>query len=90
MAQRKRIQLVTMKLQVRSLSLLSGLRIQHCRELWCRLQTRLGPCIAVAVWRRSAAVSPIRPLAWKPLYAMGVVVKKAKKKKKKKGNNAMT
>ena len=32
----------TMRLQVQSLALLSGLRIQHCRELWYRLQTRLG------------------------------------------------
>jgi len=29
--------------------LLRGLRIQCCRELWCRLQARLGSCIAVAV-----------------------------------------
>ena len=38
-----------MKLQVRSLALLSGLRIQRCGERWCRLQTRLGSCISVAV-----------------------------------------
>ena len=29
--------------------LLSGLRIRHCRELWCRLQTLLGSGVAVAV-----------------------------------------
>ena len=29
--------------------LLSGLRIQCCRELWCRLQTQLGSGMAVAV-----------------------------------------
>jgi len=28
---------------------LSGLRIQHCRELWCRSQMQLGSLIAVAV-----------------------------------------
>ena len=38
-----------MRLQVQSLALLRGLRIQHCRELWCRSQTRLGPGVAVAV-----------------------------------------
>ena len=27
----------------------SGLRIQHCCELWCRLQAQLGSCVAVAV-----------------------------------------
>ena len=39
----------TMRLRVRSLALLSGLRIQRCRELWCRLQPQLGSCVAVAV-----------------------------------------
>ena len=39
----------TMRLRVRSLPLLSGLTIRHCRELWCRLQTWLGSCVAVAL-----------------------------------------
>ena len=43
------IQLGTMRLQVQSLASLSGLRIQHCRELVCRLQTQLGSGIAVPV-----------------------------------------
>ena len=29
--------------------LASGFRIQCCHELWCRLQTRIGSCVAVAV-----------------------------------------
>ena len=33
----------------RSLASLSGLRIQHCPELWCRSQTWLGSRVAVAV-----------------------------------------
>ena len=40
-------QLVSMR--VRSLILLSGLRIWHCRELWCRVQMRLRFCVAVAL-----------------------------------------
>ena len=48
-AQRKQIQLGTMRFQVRSLASLSGLKIQHCRELWCGSQMWLGSCIAVAV-----------------------------------------
>uniref|UniRef100_A0A4X1T2A6 Ubiquinol-cytochrome c reductase core protein 1 n=1 Tax=Sus scrofa TaxID=9823 RepID=A0A4X1T2A6_PIG len=36
-------------LRVRSLPLLSGLTIRRCRELWCRLQTRLGSRVAVAL-----------------------------------------
>ena len=49
MAQQERILLVAMRMQVRSLASLSGLRIWRCHELWCRSQTQLGSCIAVAV-----------------------------------------
>ena len=45
----KQIGLGTMRLQVQSLASLSGLRIQCCRELWCRLQTQLRSDIAVAM-----------------------------------------
>ena len=38
-----------MRTQVGSLTSLSGLRIQHCPELWCRLQMQLGSSVAVAV-----------------------------------------
>ena len=48
-AQQKQIQLGTMRLWVRSLASLSGLRIWRCHELWCRLQMRLGSGIVVAV-----------------------------------------
>ena len=48
-AQQKRIQLGTMRLRVQSLASLSGLRIWHCHELWCRLQMWLRSCVAVAV-----------------------------------------
>ena len=41
--------LVSVRMQVWSLDLLSRLRIQHCCELWCRSQTWLGSGIAVAV-----------------------------------------
>ena len=49
MAQGKLIRLVSMRMRVQSLALLSGLRIWHCRELWCRSQTWLGFRVAVAV-----------------------------------------
>jgi len=48
-AQRKRIRLGTMRLQVPSLASLSGLRIRLCCDLWCRSQSRLGSRVAVAV-----------------------------------------
>ena len=35
------------------------------------------------LWCRSAAVAPIRPLAWQPPYATGAALKRKKKKKKK-------
>ena len=39
----------SMRVRVRSLALLSGLRIWHCSELWCRSQTQLRSRIAVAL-----------------------------------------
>ena len=49
MAQQKRIQLGNMKLQIRFLASLSGLRIQQCLELWCRSQMWFGSHVAVAL-----------------------------------------
>ena len=60
MAQQKRIWLVFMRMQVWSLALLGGSGIRWCRELWLR----------------PVAVAPIWPLAWKPPYAVGVVLKR--------------
>ena len=44
---------------------LSGLRLWHCRELWCRL----------------AAAALIQPLAWEPPYAAGEALKRQKQNK---------
>ena len=35
------------------------------------------------LWRRSAAIAPIGPLAWEPLYAVGAAQEMAKRQKKK-------
>ena len=32
-------------------------------------------------WRRLAAAAPVRPLAWKPPYALGAALKSKKEKK---------
>ena len=48
-AQWKRIQLGTMRLQVQPLALLSRLRIRQCHELWCRSQMQLKSGVAVAL-----------------------------------------
>ena len=50
-----------MRTQVRSLVLLSGLRIQHSRELWCRLQTWLGSGVAVALVQAGSRSSDWTP-----------------------------
>ena len=74
-----------MRLRVRSLALLSGLRIWFCRELWCRLQTRLRCCIAVAVVQARGHSSDWTPSLGTP-YAAGVALKSRKKKKKERKN----
>ena len=69
----------SMKLWVRSLAPLSGLRIQRCHERWCRSQTLLGSCLAVALAGYSSHSTP----------SLGTSIccrcgpKKTKKKKKK-------
>ena len=60
-----------MRLGVRPLESFSGLRIQHCCELWHRSQTLLGPGMAMAV-------APIQSLAWKPPHAKGAALRSKK------------
>ena len=43
------------------LGLLSGLRMQHCCELWCRLQMWLRYCVAVAVAKANSYSSDSTP-----------------------------
>ena len=50
-----------MRIRVQSLAPLSGLRIQHCGEPWCRSQTRLRSCIAVAVVEAGSCSSDWTP-----------------------------
>ena len=49
MVQQKRICLGTMRLRVQSLASLSGLRVWHCHELWCRSQIWLGSFMEAAL-----------------------------------------
>ena len=73
MVQQKLIQLGTTRLRVLSLAWLSGLRIQHCYELWCR--HGLNPTL-LWLWLNLAAVVLIRLLAWERPYAAGAALKK--------------
>ena len=47
----------------------------------CGVSRRHGSDLALLwLWCRPVAVTPIRPLAWEPPYAMGAALKRQKKK----------
>ena len=72
-----------MRLWVRSLALLGGLRISIAVS--CGIGCRHGSDPAFLwLWSRLAATAPIRPLAWEPPYAVGAAQEMAKRQKKKK------
>ena len=78
-AQQKQIRLRTMRLWVRPLASLSGLRIWCYCELWYRCRRGLDLALQW-LWGRLAAIALIRPLAWEPPYATGVALKRQKDK----------
>lgn len=71
MAHWKRIQLGTMRLQIRFQALLSELRIRTCHDLML-----LWLCC------RPEAVAPIGRLAWETPYPASIALKSKKEKKK--------
>ena len=71
-----------MRLQVRSLASLGGLRIQHCCELWCGWQMWLKSLVALAVVLASGYSSGWTPSLGTSICAMGAALEKAKKPKK--------
>ena len=54
-------QLVSTRTWVQSLTLLSGLRIWHCHELWCKSQMWLRSDVAVAVAMASSCSADSTP-----------------------------
>ena len=72
------------------LTLLSRLGIRHCHELWCRLQTRLGSGIAVAVAVGGSCSSHKPPRAWELPYAADVALKRKKRHPPKRKNPSHT
>ena len=73
---RLQTRLVSMRMWVPSLALLSGLRIWCCGELCYRSQTRhSSDAMLLWLWRRSAAAASIQPLAWELPYAIGTTLK---------------
>ena len=47
--QQVRTQLVSIRMQVQSMALFSGLRIWHCHKMWYKLQKWLRSGVALAV-----------------------------------------
>ena len=85
MAQWKQIRLGTVRWRVQPLASLSGLRIQHFCELWCRLKTRLRSGVAMAVVQAGSC-----SCNQTPSLGTSVCIKcspKKKKKEKEKENN---
>ena len=70
--QRKRIQLVSMKMQVRSLASHNGLRIRLCCELGVGHRHGSDP---ILFWLWLEEVALIGPLAWEFSYAAGLALK---------------
>ena len=76
------IRLVSMRMQVRSLALLSGRGSGVAVSCGVRHRCGLDPAL-LGLWRRPAAVAPIQPLAWELPYAVGVALKSKKQKQNK-------
>ena len=74
--------LTFLRRQVRSLALLSGLRIRYCMN--CDVGLRRGSDkVSQLLWYRPEASALIHPQAWEPPYAVGEALKRWKKKVKK-------
>ena len=69
-----------MRMWVRYLASLSGLRIWHCPKLWCRLRMQLSTAL-LWLWYRPAFAVPIQLLAWELPYAIGIAIKRKKRKR---------
>ena len=70
-----------MRLQVRSLALLSVLRIPSCQSCGVVQRHSSDPAL-LWLWSRLAATAPIRPLAWELPYATSRALKRQNKNKK--------
>ena len=77
----RRTWLVSMRTQVRSLALLSGLRIHCCRELWYRSQKQLGFCVTAVA--QAGSLSSSSALSLGTCICCGCDTKKTKKNPKK-------
>ena len=67
-------QLISTRMQVPSLALLSGLRMQRCHEL-CPDHRHSLDLVWLWLWRRPAAAALIRSLAWELPYVTPAALK---------------
>ena len=79
-----------MRVQVRSLATLSGLRIQCCPELRCRGSDIAQITILLWLWYRLAAAALIQPLAWELPHALGVALKSKIKRERESDFNCIS
>ena len=70
---------MSVRIQVGSLTLLSGLRIWCCSKLWCRSRTWLRSGVAEA-GAQALAAALIQPLAQELEYAIDAAIKRKLKK----------
>ena len=73
--------LVSMRMQVGSLASLSGLRIQQCPKLWCRMQTALLDPALLWLCLGLAVAAQIQSLTWELPDAKGATLKSKEKKR---------
>ena len=84
MAQCLRTWLGSMRMHIRSLASLSGLRTWHCCELWYRSQTSSDPTL-LWLWCRPAAIADWTPSPGTSIcHRCSLKKKKIKKKKERK------
>ena len=79
MTEQKQIQLVFMRMRIRSLASLGGLSIRIAMSYGVVHRHGSDP-VLLWLWHRPAAVALIRFLAWKFPYASGVALKRKKQK----------
>jgi len=70
-----------MRLWVRSLASLNGLRIRHCSSGSTGYRFGSDLALLLRMWPRPAAAAPIQPLAWELPYATKCSPKKEKRER---------
>ena len=71
--------LVSTRVPVQSLALLSGLRILHPAARYSIGHRCSSDLVLLRLWRRLATIAPIRPLAWELPNAAGATLENTAK-----------